>query len=74
MHTPEEAIETHLNLRGTTMLPIHWLTWDLAFHTWDDPIERAVAAAEARDVHLGLPRPGQRFEHGSVPTETWWRS
>ena len=75
MHmTPEEAIETHINLHGGTMLPIHWLTWDLAFHSWDDPIERAVIAAESRDVNIGLPRPGQRFDSDSVPTEKWWRT
>ena len=71
--TPEEAIETHINLHGSLMVPIHWLTWDLAFHTWNDPIERAVIAAESRGVNMALPRPGQRIDSGGVPSEKWWR-
>lgn len=71
---PEQAVQTHLDVAGGVMLPMHWLTWDLAFHPWDEPMERTLAAAERHDVAVATPRPGERFEMGSVPTNPWWRS
>jgi L-ascorbate metabolism protein UlaG (beta-lactamase superfamily) len=32
--TPEEAIATHLDLRGGLLLPVHWATFNLALHSW----------------------------------------
>jgi L-ascorbate metabolism protein UlaG (beta-lactamase superfamily) len=73
--TPEQAIAAHQMLRGRVLLPIHWGTFNLAFHAWDEPIERALIAARRAGVRLALPRPGESIEpDGGVPAETWWRS
>jgi L-ascorbate metabolism protein UlaG (beta-lactamase superfamily) len=70
---PEEAVQTHRDVRGDVLLPVHWATFDLAFHAWADPIERLLKAA-GDDVRLALPRPGERFVvDGALPTESWWR-
>lgn len=59
---PEEALAAHRMVGGRVMLPIHWATFDLAPHSWHDPIDRlqaAVAVAAPSDrVSLLLPRPG----------------
>jgi len=70
---PAEAVQTHLDVRGGILLPIHWATFDLAFHSWAAPVEWLLEEAAAREVTLALPRPGQRFEPDSVPTADWWR-
>ena len=75
--TPEQAVAAHRDLRGRVMLPIHWATFVLGFHGWDEPGERAVQAASAHDVELALPRPGQRIDLGSGPagaSSPWWRA
>ncbi|MEQ3550030.1 MBL fold metallo-hydrolase [Pseudonocardia nematodicida] len=77
---PEQAVAAHLELRGRIMLPIHWATFNLGFHPWDEPAERARKAAAARDVQLMLPRPGQRVDlsgapdaiRATIPTDPWW--
>ena len=70
---PDEALRTHRDLRGDVLLPIHWATFDLAFHAWADPVERLVGAA-GDDVRLALPRPGERIRvDGRLPDEAWWR-
>ena len=70
---PAEAVRTHLDLRGGVMLPIHWATFDLAFHTWAAPADWARLEADAHDVSLAQPRPGERVEvDGDLPTATWW--
>ncbi|MCW2858014.1 MAG: hypothetical protein JWR52_3629 [Marmoricola sp.] len=70
---PAEAVQTHLDVNGALFLPIHWATFDLAFHTWSGPVEWLVEEAEERGIDVALPRPGERFTAADVPTAVWWR-
>ena len=70
---PEQAIAAHRLVRGDTLLPLHWGTFDLALHGWTEPIERLLVAAESAGVRIIAPRPGQLVEPtkaGSI--ERWW--
>jgi L-ascorbate metabolism protein UlaG (beta-lactamase superfamily) len=72
--SPEEAVRAHVDLGGRLLLPVHWGTFNLAFHAWNAPAEEAVAAAIARGVNIAVPRPGERVEPSAPPRlETWWR-
>ena len=72
---PVEAVRAHGELRGETMLPIHWATFDLAFHEWADPVEWVVREAGDAGVRLAVPQPGGRFDpEGDLPTDPWWRA
>ncbi|MEY9878041.1 L-ascorbate metabolism protein UlaG (beta-lactamase superfamily) [Streptacidiphilus sp. MAP12-33] len=72
--TPEEGVRAHLDLGGGVLLPIHWCTFDLAPHPWEEPIERTLAAALAHDVPVATPRPGEPFEPAEpLPQRAWWR-
>lgn len=77
--TPEEGMRAHLDLQGGTpsgtMLPIHWGTFNLALHPWDEPGEGTLSAAGAAGAAVALPIPGQPFEPGAAdaPAEPWWR-
>ena len=72
--TPEEAVQTHRDLLGGVMLPVHWGTFNLAFHAWKDPVDRAVAAASQTGVHIVVPKPGEFIEPSALPAapEAWW--
>lgn len=70
---PAEAVQTHLDVHGEVLLPIHWATFNLAFHDWDEPAEWLCREAEERGVRLALPRPGQRWQPGQDLTVRWWR-
>jgi L-ascorbate metabolism protein UlaG (beta-lactamase superfamily) len=73
--TPEQAVAVHRQVRGRVLLPVHWGTFNLAFHAWDEPAERVLAAAQAAGVPLALPRPGQPVEPARLPPlEAWWRA
>lgn len=70
---PAEAVRAHLDLRGDVLLPIHWATFDLAFHAWAAPADWVRREAEAHDVRLAQPRPGERWVAGAdLPTTMWW--
>ncbi|MEO6794265.1 MAG: MBL fold metallo-hydrolase [Mycobacterium sp.] len=75
---PEEAVRTHLDVNGAgsgTLVPIHWCTFRLAPHQWDEPVERLLAAADAAGVQTAVPRPGERVCPEATPEfNPWWRS
>ena len=72
---PEDAVRAHMSLRASRMLPVHWGTFNLAFHAWDEPIVRAVAAARAANVELVTPRIGEVVEGGAPFVSTaWWEA
>ena len=72
--TPEQAVQAHNTLRGRALLPIHWGTFNLAFHSWHEPVERVVTAALANGTKLFVPRPGESIELSSAPVvDPWWR-
>jgi L-ascorbate metabolism protein UlaG (beta-lactamase superfamily) len=74
---PEEAVRAHLDVTdpGSGLLvPIHWATFRLAPHPWVEPVERVLAAAEAADVRIALPMPGERIDPARpVRFSPWWR-
>jgi L-ascorbate metabolism protein UlaG (beta-lactamase superfamily) len=71
--TPEEAIQTHGDLHGAVMIPVHWATFNLAFHSWIDPADRALAAAAKSRAKLYVPKPGELVEPSSLPPQQrWW--
>lgn len=71
--SPEEAVRTHRDVRGRVMLPIHWATFNLAFHAWREPADRAAAEAQRSGVTIVVPKPGELVEPAMLgPQETWW--
>lgn len=73
--TPEEAINAHIELGGRQMLPVHWATFNLAFHAWDEPIRRAVAYASQKGVDLLTPRIGQTVDFDQpCSLDKWWET
>ena len=72
---PEQAIQVHLDLDARRMFPVHWGTFNLGYHDWFEPIERARAAAARADVDLVTPRLGEMVpSEGDFPSRTWWRN
>ena len=70
---PDEALVAHQALGGGALLPLHWATFNLAFHSWHEPADRLVQAA-GPSVPLLLPAPGQRVNVADGPLPTyWWR-
>lgn len=72
--TPDEAVATHRDVGGRVMLPVHWATFNLAFHAWSEPADRALAAAAASGVLMVVPRPGELIEPARVQSMSrpWW--
>lgn len=71
--TPEQAITAHGMLRGRTLLPVHWGLFNLAYHSWREPIDRLITAGAAQLITIATPRPGEAVTIGdTVPIHAWW--
>lgn len=71
---PDNALEAFAMLGGGTLLPVHWGTFNLALHDWDEPAETLLHLAAARGARVLTPRLGAPFEpeHVEGPSP-WWR-
>jgi hypothetical protein len=55
-------------------LPVHWGTFNLGLHAWNQPAEAVAAEASARGVQLVVPRPGEPVDIAAPqPVTAWWR-
>jgi len=71
---PENALKAFSMLGGGTLLPVHWGTFNLAMHDWDEPAETLVRLASEQHARVLTPRLGAPFEPERVEGPTpWWR-
>lgn len=56
---PEESAQGGLDLRAKAVHPIHWGTFTLSTHAWDDPVRRIVAKSKALALPLSIPKLGE---------------
>jgi L-ascorbate metabolism protein UlaG (beta-lactamase superfamily) len=72
---PENALEALSLLGGGAFLPIHWGTFALALHDWDQPAETLLTLRPGKGAQLLMPRLGEPVEpahhHEITP---WWRA
>lgn len=72
---PENALRAHALLGGGPFLPIHWGTFSLAMHAWDQPAQVLFEQAPKAGVQLLMPRLGEPVEPAQGrPLEPWWRA
>ena len=68
-----QAVEANVALKGRRMLPVHWLTFDLALHPWNQPIRQVVRTASDLDVEVITPRVGELVDlDDQRERPLWW--
>ena len=72
---PEESVQAHMDLQGKYLVPVHNGTFDLALHSWYEPLDRVVKASEKHQQNLLTPVFGEVIQLNEInETERWWRS
>lgn len=70
---PEETVQAHLDLHGKVLHPIHWGTFNLALHAWDDPMKRLIRAADQAGITAATPVVGGTTVYpDALPQIHWW--
>ncbi|MBX3251137.1 MAG: MBL fold metallo-hydrolase [Myxococcales bacterium] len=71
---PENALKAFEMLGGDAFFPIHWSTFDLGLHPWEEPAETLVERACEHRARVITPRLGRPFEPERVEeVDPWWR-
>jgi L-ascorbate metabolism protein UlaG (beta-lactamase superfamily) len=72
---PENALQALALLGGGAFLPVHWGTFNLAMHAWDEPAETLLERGPKQGAHLVMPLLGQPVEPSRAESvKPWWRS
>ena len=78
---PEQTVQAHMDLRGNVLMPIHNSTFDLAFHTWNEPLEQVSHFASEKGIQLAVPNMGMPVTITNISEESamlsarlWWQS
>jgi L-ascorbate metabolism protein UlaG (beta-lactamase superfamily) len=71
---PEETVQASVDLKSKVLFPVHWGKFSLAFHPWNEPIERVIKKAEEMNVEVITPMIGEPITIGEQNlTRKWWR-
>ncbi len=72
---PENALKALALLGGGAFLPVHWGTFSLAMHAWDQPAEALLELGPRAGAQLLMPRLGEPVEPAHAErVEPWWRT
>jgi len=70
---PEQAVKAHIEVKGKVLLPVHWATFTLALHPWDEPIIRAMKATKQNQVRIVTPIIGELVDIDKpIENRNWW--
>lgn len=71
---PDNARIAFRDLGASALLPVHWGTFALGAHAWDEPGEVLYVGAAREGLPLLTPMLGEPIEPSRAPhTDTWWR-
>ncbi|RYX96435.1 MAG: MBL fold metallo-hydrolase [Comamonadaceae bacterium] len=71
---PEETVQAFRDLRAKVLYLVHNSTFDLAFHTWRDPLERATGIAMQQGITVATPEIGEVLTLGKPRANVqWWK-
>jgi len=73
---PEQTLQAGLDAGTQLLIPVHWGSFSICNHAWDDSIRRISAAAADSALNLATPRIGQTVAWADLPTctEAWWEA
>ncbi|MCH2200128.1 MAG: MBL fold metallo-hydrolase [Flavobacteriales bacterium] len=73
--SPEQTVQASLDVKTDLMVPIHWGSFQLATHSWTDPVERATVEASNKNVPIATPNIGESITspgHLNLSFDPWW--
>jgi L-ascorbate metabolism protein UlaG (beta-lactamase superfamily) len=72
---PEQTAQAQLDVKADLLIPIHWGKFNLALHTWRDPIQRLLKRSAELGTKIATPRIGEVTVLGApIPTGHWWEA
>ncbi|MCW8328788.1 MBL fold metallo-hydrolase [Photobacterium sp. SDRW27] len=68
------TMQAHLDVRAEKLFPVHWSTYELFLHRWDEPVNDLIAEAEQYQADLVTPLVGESLDFSQpIKTAYWWQ-
>ena len=74
--TPEQTVQAVLDAGAAWLIPVHWGSFCICNHAWDDSIRRVTAAAESAGIQIATPEIGRTVDYDELSdcTQRWWEA
>ncbi len=71
---PEEVVKATADAGAKWLIPVHWGTFCICNHAWDDSIIRVTEKSKEEGVNIATPRIGQTVNYDLIDSfhESWW--
>ncbi len=71
---PEEVVQAFIDTGAEHLIPVHWGTFCICNHAWDDSIKRVTKEAAEKGINISTPRIGQTVNMENIAdySEKWW--
>ena len=71
---PEQTVQAAIDVGAAWLIPVHWGSFCICNHPWDDSIRRVTQAAEAAGLPLATPPIGKTVHYAAISAErrAWW--
>lgn len=72
---PEETAKASKDIRTKVAMPIHWGSFQLALHSWTDPVERVTKSFKELNQEFIIPQIGEVLDlnNPKVQNSFWWK-
>jgi L-ascorbate metabolism protein UlaG (beta-lactamase superfamily) len=72
---PEQTVQAAIDLKAKTLMPIHWGKFALAYHAWDESIERVTKEAQRLNMPIIHPMIGEQvnLKVSMQKFAEWWK-
>ena len=72
---PEEVAQIAVDIKTRAFMPVHWAKFNLAPHSWKEPVQRITKKAKEMGLVIATPQIGQKIAIGEAyPVTPWWES
>lgn len=74
--TPEQTVQAAVDAGAGWLIPVHWGSFCICNHAWDDSIRRVTAAADTAGVLIAAPEIGRTVDYDALSdcTDNWWEA
>lgn len=71
---PEQTVQAAIELKAKTLMPVHWAKFALAYHAWDESIQRVTKEAGRLNVPILHPMIGEEVDLDDFGVQPeWWK-
>ena len=73
---PEQGIQAIKDLEARWFVPVHWGTFSICNHAWDDPVQQITLLAQEQNLNVATPMIGEIVDYRSIENyqDHWWEN